>query len=63
MHAVDCEALPIPTNGQVSLNATVLGSMANYSCDPGYSLVGTPTRVCQEDGTWFGSATCQGMNF
>ena len=33
-----------------------------YSCDPGYTLVGDSTRICQATGNWSGRApTCQCM--
>ena len=32
-----------------------------FSCDTGYSLVGSPTRTCQADGSWSGeSPFCEG---
>ena len=58
-HIVDCGSLPDPANGQVTLNGTGFHSMANYTCDPGYGLVGNATRICQLDGTWSGSVSCQ----
>ena len=61
--AVDCGTLSNPTNGQVSRTAgTTFGQTANYTCDPGYNLVGDRTRTCQATGVWSESApTCQGM--
>ncbi|MBZ3871168.1 Sushi, von Willebrand factor type A, EGF and pentraxin domain-containing protein 1 [Sciurus carolinensis] len=32
------------------------GTMVSYTCNPGYELLGNPTLICQEDGTWNGSA-------
>ena len=60
---VDCGALTDPANGQVSHTAgTTFGETATYSCDAGYSLVGSSTRMCQATGMWSGRApTCQGM--
>ena len=58
---VHCSSLPNPVNGRVTMEGTVLGSTANYSCDPGYSLLGNATILCQDDGAWSGSAVCQGM--
>ena len=35
------------------------GGVANYTCDPGFVLVGDHTRICGSDGTWSGMApTC-----
>lgn len=59
----DCGALTNPTNGSVSAPVTTYTSTpttATYSCNPGYDLVGSPTRACQTSGTWSGTAaTCQ----
>ena len=36
------------------------GGVANYTCDPGFILVGDRTRICGSDGTWSGMApTCE----
>ena len=62
--AVDCGLLPDPVNGMVSVGGggTTLGSLADYTCNPSYRLVGTDSRQCQENGTWSGEApTCEGM--
>ncbi|XP_042551824.1 sushi, von Willebrand factor type A, EGF and pentraxin domain-containing protein 1 [Dipodomys spectabilis] len=32
------------------------GTMVSYTCNPGYELLGNPVLMCQEDGTWNGSA-------
>ncbi len=56
---VSCGTLNAPANGSVSAPVTTYGSAANYTCDGGYSLTGTPSRTCQADGTWTGTApTC-----
>lgn len=45
----------------VSLNGTTVYSVATYSCNQtGYILNETTNRVCQNDGTWTGTAPlCQ----
>lgn len=59
--AVQCEFLTTPENGQLVLAGTIFGSTATYSCLPGFSLVGTATRTCQENREWSGQApTCTG---
>ena len=59
--AVDCGDLSQPSNGQISIPATTLGSMATYSCDPGYTLDGNASRICGSDGQWSGSQpSCSG---
>ena len=52
---VDCGSLVNPANGQVSLETTFEGSVANYSCNQTYVLCGTECRVCQSNGSWSGT--------
>ena len=63
---VVCQNLPNPENGQVVqiINGNIPGTVANYSCDSGYTLVGNMSRVCvqvnREEEVWTGEApTCQ----
>ena len=59
--SAECPYLVDPDNGNVDYQ-TQEGSTATYTCDTGYQLDGTPTRTCQSDGTWSGSApTCTRM--
>ncbi|XP_064398669.1 sushi, von Willebrand factor type A, EGF and pentraxin domain-containing protein 1-like isoform X2 [Halichondria panicea] len=74
--ALSCEGLSPPTNGGVNVQAGPnsltygLGSVATYSCDPGYALVGQRTRTCQDNnggtvtmGTWSGALPlCQDIH-
>ena len=39
-------------NGLVFYNSTVVGAVAVYQCDSGYSLSGSVQRICQCDGSW-----------
>lgn len=63
--AITCSALPSIANGSISYPSSQnWGSVATYSCSPGYTLVGgNTTRTCggvSNPGTWSGSApTCQ----
>ncbi len=59
--AVDCGSLTI-TNGTVDTSSgTTFMNTANYTCDPGYMLVGNMMRTCQSDGAWSPAApTCRG---
>ncbi|CAI8036469.1 Sushi, von Willebrand factor type A, EGF and pentraxin domain-containing protein 1 [Geodia barretti] len=54
-----CEELET-TNAMVGYtNTTMINSVAIYSCDDGYSLVGDASRTCLETGLWSGTApTC-----
>ena len=53
---IDCGSLSNPPRGSVDLSdGTTTGSVAVYSCDPGFELAGDMERTCQADGTWNGS--------
>lgn len=64
---MSCPDLTNPVNGQVSVNDVnnVEGSIASYSCDFSYNLIGDAMRTCQNvgsstSGQWNGSApVCQ----
>ncbi len=68
--AVYCPVLTAPGNGSVTVssgfNPLSVGSVATYSCDPGYALLGTTTRNCADPdsnsvGTWTGAMPeCEG---
>ena len=49
-----CPALPAIDNGVVSWTGLAPGDVATYTCDPGFILVGDPTRMCTNNGTWSG---------
>ena len=49
---VSCGTLTDPPNGEVDYSSTAEGSVAMYTCDPDYPLVGSDMRVCQSNGTW-----------
>ncbi len=48
----DCGQLASPSNGKVSLENTTAGSVARYSCDEDFVLVGDQERICNSDGLW-----------
>ena len=55
----DCGSLPTPANGAQASTGTRVGFSTTFSCDPGYDVQGSATRVCQIDCTWSGSdASC-----
>ena len=57
---IDCGSLEPPANGGVEFSDTVLGSQANYSCNPLFRLVGSETRICMENREWSSDApTCE----
>ena len=54
---VDCGLLESPNNVTIityNNNNTLLHSTVQYSCFPGYFVMGDDERVCQENGTWSG---------
>ena len=56
---VRCGGLNSPINGRVSISDNTVGGIATYTCNSGYSLSGSGTRICQNDGSWSGSTpTC-----
>lgn len=56
---VDCGSLEDPKDGTVSLTGTTFISVATYSCDSDYVLMGDEARTCLETGLWSGSTpTC-----
>ncbi len=59
----NCGSLSNPQNGQVEIRSTEDGdSFAEYTCDEGFNLVGSPIRLCLSNGMYNGSApVCEGM--
>ena len=62
--AFDCGPLPSINGGAVEYSQeTTFESVATYTCDAGFELVGggMETRTCTETGEWSGDEpTCQG---
>ena len=56
-----CEILSNPVNGQVIFSQErFVGSVATYSCDAEFELVGNETRTCQSGSAWSGTEpSCQ----
>ena len=58
---IDCGPLLNPVNGTISLMRTTIGSVANYSCDSGFLLMGLSSRICEVNQSWSGDApVCEG---
>ena len=58
---VDCGTLSAPTNGEIILSGTTFGFTATYSCNKGFTAVGSLTRICQINSLWSGQEpTCIG---
>lgn len=56
---VDCGALSLASGSVLCTNGTTFGSLCALSCDTGYTLQGSATRLCQAQGTWSDqSASC-----
>ena len=55
-----CQALTASaTVIRVNMSATTAGAVASYECVAGYTLVGSSTTTCQNNGSWSGSEpTC-----
>ncbi len=61
-----CPDLTALINGMIGYDIGItgprlVGTMATYTCNTGYTLTQDSVRVCQNDRTWSGSTpTCQG---
>ena len=42
----------MPMNGTVTFNGTYVTSVAEFTCDFGFELIGDTQRVCQLNGMW-----------
>ena len=51
---VVCGSLDSPENGLLAISNITFGSIANYSCDEGYNIMGNEMRLCLESGLWSG---------
>lgn len=57
-----CPALEAPTHGKKFGSKYLIGHEVHFMCSSGYHLVGSATRVCQENGNWSGvAALCKGL--
>jgi len=61
--AVDCGSLGVPQNGSLQGSLTVFPNVIKFSCDEGFLLRGSSSRVCQANRTWSGTLThCEGTS-
>uniref|UniRef100_A0A3B5LW15 Fibulin 7 n=1 Tax=Xiphophorus couchianus TaxID=32473 RepID=A0A3B5LW15_9TELE len=59
-----CPKLDEPINGRKLGKSHRVGHEVHFLCDPGYEIVGSESRVCQESLTWTGQQpTCRGLHF
>ncbi|CAN8028078.1 unnamed protein product [Ixodes persulcatus] len=54
--AEECAIPPSLANGRVIHDTLAVGGTARYSCNPGFRLVGAPTRLCGRGAAWEGRA-------
>ncbi len=52
--AIECEDLTLPANGEIMYTKDTvanfeIGTLAIYTCFPGYTLVGDTNRTCVDD--------------
>ncbi|XP_066535669.1 fibulin-7 [Hoplias malabaricus] len=58
-----CPALETPAHGRKFGSKNLVGHEVHFVCSPGYRMVGSGTRVCQENGNWSGVNTlCKDQN-
>ncbi|KAM5312551.1 CUB and sushi domain-containing protein 1 [Glossophaga mutica] len=54
---ISCGSLSSPPNGNKIGTLTIYGATAIFTCNTGYTLVGSPVRECLANGLWSGSET------
>lgn len=54
---ISCGGLPSPPNGNKIGTLTVYGATAIFTCNTGYTLVGSHVRECLANGLWSGTET------
>ena len=57
---VNCSSLTDPNNGNINCSLRDNGAPSyedtcSFTCNTGYELTGSDTRICQSDGSWSGS--------
>ena len=54
--ARNCGHPGTPVHGNINSYVFTYGSTVEYTCDKGYTLVGSKQRVCQANQTWSGTS-------
>ncbi|XP_025023614.1 CUB and sushi domain-containing protein 1-like, partial [Python bivittatus] len=54
---ISCGSLPSPPNGNKIGTMTIYGATAIFTCNTGYTLVGSHVRECLANGLWSGTET------
>ncbi|OXB54309.1 hypothetical protein ASZ78_008305 [Callipepla squamata] len=54
--SIECSLLSPPDNGFLHFTENTPGSMVQYSCKPGFTLVGSDTRLCLQNRQWSNTA-------
>ena len=59
---VSCGSLLAPINGSIIITEMTFGVLANFTCDEGFSLIGSLSHQCQANCNWNGNDTsCKRM--
>ncbi|MBU6162323.1 MAG: CCP domain-containing protein, partial [Myxococcales bacterium] len=59
---ITCDTPPVVANGTYSLPDPGVGATASYTCNRGFTLVGTNTLTCNASGFWGFPPTCDDVN-
>uniref|UniRef100_A0A8D0GC18 Sushi, von Willebrand factor type A, EGF and pentraxin domain containing 1 n=1 Tax=Sphenodon punctatus TaxID=8508 RepID=A0A8D0GC18_SPHPU len=54
--SIECDILSPPENGFLHFTKNTLGSTVQYTCKPGYKLIGSDTRHCLPNQQWSNTA-------
>ncbi|XP_019410274.1 PREDICTED: sushi, von Willebrand factor type A, EGF and pentraxin domain-containing protein 1, partial [Crocodylus porosus] len=61
--SIECHLLFPPENGFLHFTENTLGSTVHYTCNPGYKLIGSNTRLCLPNRRWSSAAPfCEAMS-
>ena len=58
---IRCDNLSAPANGEITscssgrVGVGYEGDTCSFTCNTGYELTGSDTRICQSNGSWSGS--------